>query len=107
MDVEKLFAKEENHVANVKDDVTTGVGLAAALLSRFASALAASVRTRALTRDEYAQLERDGRRLHAVLPRYVRDDRLRGVERGVMEFLEEAAERVTGAAANGGSNNGE
>ena len=24
MDVEKLFAKEENHVANVKDDVTTG-----------------------------------------------------------------------------------
>ena len=48
----------------------------------------------ALTRDEYAQLERDGRRLHAVLPRYVRDDRLRGVERGVMEFLEEAAERV-------------
>ena len=50
MDVEKLFAKEENHVANVKDDVTTGVGLAAALLSRFASALAASVRTRSLTR---------------------------------------------------------
>ena len=39
-----------------------------------------------------------------MLPRYVRDDRLRGVERGVMEFLEEAAERVTGAAANGGSN---
>ena len=33
MDVEKLFAKEENHVANVKDDVTTGVGLAAALAS--------------------------------------------------------------------------
>ena len=48
MDVEKLFAKEENHVANVKDDVTTGVGLAAALLSRFAAALAASVRTRSL-----------------------------------------------------------
>ena len=102
MDVEKLFAKEENHVANVKDDVTTGVGLAAALLSRFAAALAASVRTRSLTRDEYAQLERDGRRFHAVLPRYVREDRLRGVERGVMEFLEEAAERVTGGEANNG-----
>ena len=108
MDVEKLFAKEATAGdAHVKDDVTTGVGLAAALLTRFAAALAASVRTRSLTRDEYAQLERDGRRLHAVLPRYVRDDRLRGVERGVMEFLEEAAERVTGAAANGGSNNGE
>ena len=39
-------------------------------------------------------LKSHARRLHAVLPRHVRDDRLRGVERGVMEFLEEAAERV-------------
>jgi len=95
VDVEKLFAKEASAGATgAADDVTQGAGVAAALLSRFTSALSASVRKRALSRDEYAQLERDARRLHAVLPRHVRDDRLRGVERGVMEFLEEAAERV-------------
>ena len=70
-------------------------GVSAALLRKLARALVEAVRATVISKPHYAQLERDAKWLHAVLPRHVRDaDALRDVESSVAEFLQSASERV-------------
>jgi len=95
LDVERLFtSKAAPKAAAAADDPASPAGVRAALLRRLARALLDAVRDATLSRPQYAQLERDARYLHAVLPSHVPDaDARRAIELAVADFLQGASDR--------------
>ena len=73
----------------------SAAGCATAVLRAAVEDLRLAVRPQLLDKPKYAQLERDARRLYALLPSCCADPAaLRDLERGVGDFLQAAADRV-------------